>query len=250
MTDYSELAPGYERRYRDRDYGGIGRALCAQFAAQQGCVVEVGCGTGHWTALLAREGVETLGLDPSSMMLRQRLERRGRLLRASAEHLPLATGACAGLFVVNALHHFRDRAAFAREAARVLAPGASLAVVTLAPHRHEDRWGVYDYWPETLTRDLARYPERAALRDAWIEAGLSLHSDQVVEHLQEQRAAEDVLAHAESVKRSTSQLADLSDEEFAAGLSRIRAAIAASPSAPTTLQVDLRLHMYVFTRRR
>lgn len=96
----------------------------------------------------------------------------------------------------------------------MLSPGASLAIVTLTPHRGEDRWGVYDY------------------------------------HLRERRAAEDVLAHAESVKRSTSQLADLSEQEFAAGLSRIRAAIAASPSAPTALEVDLRLRMYVFTSRR
>src|SRR5919107_4727113 len=68
-------------------------------AAQDGRVLELGCGTGRLTVPVARAGAQIVGLDRSAAMLaraRQRL-RRSRaaalLLRGDIRHLPFRTRA-------------------------------------------------------------------------------------------------------------------------------------------------------------
>src|SRR5438046_9467298 len=60
-------------------------------------VVDLGCGTGRFTGLLADVyGTSVVGVEPSSRMLTGReplAAARGTFLAATAEALPLATGA-------------------------------------------------------------------------------------------------------------------------------------------------------------
>jgi SAM-dependent methyltransferase len=65
-------------------------------AAQDGPVLELGCGTGRVLAPVMRAGVDLVGIDRSAEMLararqrlrRARLLRRGRLVRGDIRHLP------------------------------------------------------------------------------------------------------------------------------------------------------------------
>src|SRR5689334_12439680 len=63
-------------------------------AAQDGPVLELGCGTGRLTIPVARAGADVVGIDRSEAMLaraRQRLRRArtaARLLRGDIRHLP------------------------------------------------------------------------------------------------------------------------------------------------------------------
>jgi SAM-dependent methyltransferase len=68
-------------------------------AAQEGRVLELGCGTGRLTVPVARAGTQVVGIDRSAPMLaraRQRLRRsraRALLLRGDIRHLPFRTRA-------------------------------------------------------------------------------------------------------------------------------------------------------------
>src|SRR5690349_9306417 len=63
-------------------------------SAQDGVVLELGCGTGRLTVPVARAGAAIVGIDRSAPMLaraRQRLRRArlsARLLRGDIRHLP------------------------------------------------------------------------------------------------------------------------------------------------------------------
>jgi ubiquinone/menaquinone biosynthesis C-methylase UbiE len=247
-TDYDAIAPGYDQRYRDRSYPGVARALRSLFEHAAGPVLEVGCGTAQWIAMLRACGVQALGLDLSAAMLAIARERaQGRLLRARADALPLRSALWRGVYCVHALHHFPDKGAFVAEAARLLAPGGSLAVISLDPERNEDRWVVYDYWPETRVHDLARYASDAQLR-GWCEAqGLRLRTYDVAEQIDETRSASELLARGVEFKRSTSQLADLDEAAWQRGLVRLAQA---NRDAGETLIVraSLRLSLWVFER--
>src|SRR2546421_3621082 len=117
MIDYDAIAPNYDRRYAENEYGGVERAVLAFVGAATGAVLEVGCGTGHWLGVLdglGRRGAGSLGIDRSWGMLERarRAMPAAALVRAEAERLPCRSASADRLFCVNAFHHFVDKAAF------------------------------------------------------------------------------------------------------------------------------------------
>jgi ubiquinone/menaquinone biosynthesis C-methylase UbiE len=97
-------------------------------------IVDIGAGAGHLALPLAARGHRVLAVDPAEAMLevlRARADRAGvsvERYHATAEALPL-TAASVELAVVADALHFLDVHRAGDEIARVLAPGAALAVV-------------------------------------------------------------------------------------------------------------------------
>lgn len=100
----------------------VGRLLGGIHA---GPVLEIGCGTGHWTQFLSGLGYNVLGIDPSEPMLEKARSRRlpdCEFVRARAEKLPLPDH-CMDLVVAVAVFEFIDnREAAFSEIHRVLRP--------------------------------------------------------------------------------------------------------------------------------
>ena len=145
-VDYDAIAADYDRRYARYDFSGIAAALRSFLSgASQGRVLEVGCGTGHWLAQIGAAH-DVVGVDPSSAMLRRarRAAPGARVLRATAEALPLRDRCVDRVFFINALHHVRDLVATLAGCRRVLRPGGGFLSIGLDPHSGADRWWVYD----------------------------------------------------------------------------------------------------------
>lgn len=227
-VDYDSLAPTYNRRFSKPD-GGVGAALLALVQkVQPECLLEVGCGTGHWLAQIGTLVPMCCGLDLSAGMLHQ-AQRQGaalRLTRGRATCLPFADGLFDLIFCVNALHHFGDPARFIAEAARLLRPGGMLAVVGSGPHGCRDSWYVYDYFAGVYESDLARFPTWEAVRGWMAASGLRDLESGEVEHISSVWQGWEVLADPFLEKHSCSQLALLTEEAYTAGRRRIEAALA------------------------
>jgi demethylmenaquinone methyltransferase/2-methoxy-6-polyprenyl-1,4-benzoquinol methylase len=122
-------------------------------------LLEIGCGTGHITAGLARAagpGGRVYALDLSDGMLgqtrllldREGLARRVALCCADAEKMPLADGSVDALFMSFTLELFDnpDIAVVLGECKRVLRPGGRLAVAAVTKEgHHEFLVGAYEW---------------------------------------------------------------------------------------------------------
>lgn len=77
MSSYGPLAPWYDRLTADVDYAAFADLYEAEFARQGGefrLLLDLCCGTGTLTCLMARRGYELIGADASVDMLMQARE--------------------------------------------------------------------------------------------------------------------------------------------------------------------------------
>lgn len=127
-TTYARIRPAYARR-------AVGRVVDAARAAERSAgrkvrVLDVGAGTGILTGQLSRAGLDCTAVEPLAEMLSQlrRALPAVPAVRAVAEMLPLRDRSVDVITVAQAFHWF-DAAAALAEAARVLAPGGTLALL-------------------------------------------------------------------------------------------------------------------------
>ncbi len=128
-------------------FGGMRRRAYRDLVRHSGVqpgdrVLDVGCGTGYLTALLAEAAGptgEAVGVDPSEAMVARasdvRAAGRARYLVGFAESLPLEDGAFDVVATSLALHHIAEdkQAAATSEMARVLRPGGRVLVADFRP---------------------------------------------------------------------------------------------------------------------
>lgn len=126
---------------------GLARARAAASLMPRGLVIgDLGCGTGWAARELIGNAARLICIDRSPGMLaaaRRSLGERSRgtlvdYREGELDALPLPDRALDGAVAALVLHHLATPDAALREALRVLKPGASLAVVELAPH--DEAW--------------------------------------------------------------------------------------------------------------
>lgn len=138
-------------------------------------VLEAGAGTGRLSIPLLERGVDLIGCDLSTPMLKRFQEKHpsARIARADASLLPFPTNHFDNVMTVHVLHLIPSWRAVLREFQRVLAPGgAYLNVSTWAPAGVSDSSKIREFWrgwmrengidaghpgvrdPETLSQEL------------------------------------------------------------------------------------------------
>jgi ubiquinone/menaquinone biosynthesis C-methylase UbiE len=251
VTDYDSVAERFDKRYSLYGYDGVRDTVLNFLGPAPVTTLEVGCGTGHWLATVEEdrrakavaERPILVGIEPSAPMLaRARGVAPGaRLVRARAEGLPWRDATFDRIFCVNALHHFSDRHRFFAEARRILKPGGGVLTIGKDPHAERDSWWVYDYFEETLEIDRTRFARVRTLRGDLATAGFAWAESWEADHIDVVHSASDALANGVVDRSFTSQLTVLSEEEFARGVARLRAADAQS-GGQLQLVSDFRLY--------
>jgi ubiquinone/menaquinone biosynthesis C-methylase UbiE len=250
VVDYDSVADGFDRRYALHTYSGVRETLTDFVGAEQpSAILEVGCGTGHWLQAVAGLSPLVAGIEPSfGMLARARYAAPdARLVRAPAETLPWRDASFDRVFCVNALHHFTDRQRFFAEARRILRPGGGLLSIGKDPHAERDEWWVYDYFPETREIDRARFAAVRTLRGEMSRAGFAWAESSEADCVEALTPLADAFAAGVVDRKYTSQLTVLSDDEFNAGVERLRAAEAerARDGGTLDLVTDFRLYATV-----
>lgn len=190
-------------------------------------VLDLGCGTGRWLVSQRSDDVALFGADPSAAMLAEaHAKQLPGLVRARAEALPFATAAFDYVVSSYAFHHFTDKERALDEVARVLSERGVFRINNVEPTAASD-WWIYEFFPETIAIDAARFWTRDRLTAALDARGFVV----AVQVDSGPREIPVVEAIAEAERRVVSQLALLDDAAYARGLTRLRQA---GPTVTTT----------------
>lgn len=94
-------------------------------------ILELGCGTGHLQASLARHGLPAIGLDRSPAMLRQARRRSDTLILADSQAIPVRNGTIQTVVAIFPAPYIIAPTTRA-QIAQVLQPGGRLVVLLAA----------------------------------------------------------------------------------------------------------------------
>ncbi|MEU4739073.1 methyltransferase domain-containing protein [Actinosynnema sp. NPDC023658] len=140
-------------------------------------VLEVGCGRGVGARRVLRRGPDLVrGVDLMPEQVARATaandDPRAAFVQGPCDDLPFTDASFDALLSVEAAQHFEDVAGFARESARVLAPGGRIAVTTFLA-RHDGAGPALAELLETFASGLDRaHPVDGVLRDLR-DAGLA-----------------------------------------------------------------------------
>ena len=132
-------------------------------------VLDLGCGTGIFTAAVAEQGAEVVGVDPAAAMLSVARGRSDqvRWLHAPAQGLDLERKFDAVVMTGHAFQCLltpKDREAVLATIARHLAPGGRFVFDSRNPEARE-----WDSWGPQATREARAHPEFGVV-ERWTEA--------------------------------------------------------------------------------
>jgi len=184
-------------------------------------VIDLGCGTGRFSELLAEHfGARVIGIEPSRKMLGEarRKPQTGNIVyeQGTGEAIPLAYAGADLVFISNVFHHFTDPAAVARECIRVLRPGGR---VCIRNGTRENDFPQRHFFPALERLIESELPARDEVRSIFAAAGFAVSAHRIVTQI----IASDWSSFVEkSALRADSFLARLSDDEFDAGMAALR----------------------------
>lgn len=123
-------------------------------------VLDMGCGTGNYTAAIAQVTENILGTDKSVGMIREARLKYSELpfILCDVISLPFKTEIFDAAFSIQVIHHVKDKLRFLKEAHRILRKGACFAI-DLCSHQQMRTFWLYHYFPKGLELDLARIPD-------------------------------------------------------------------------------------------
>ncbi len=151
--------------------------------------VDIGCGTGNYTAALSQAGADIIGVDPSDDMLDQAREKYPEMswVKGKAEELPFADESFDGAITTLTIHLWDNLIKGFQEVNRVIKPGGKLVIFTSMPHQMKGYW-LNEYFPSVIGKSMNMMPGFDSLQATLDRGGWRLSSTEkyfVTEDLQD-----------------------------------------------------------------
>ncbi len=125
-SDYRSDAPLYLKTYRRR------LAVVRRHFPRPGRVLDVGCAAGYFLSVMAEEGWQVTGIEPSDAIRAQAIERLGaeRVHGGLLHEVPLEPGSFDLVTFWDVIEHVPDPVAALAHVRTLLAPGGKLLIET------------------------------------------------------------------------------------------------------------------------
>jgi ubiquinone/menaquinone biosynthesis C-methylase UbiE len=186
-------------------------------------ILDMGCGTGNYSAALQGVVKQIIGIDKSHAMIGQALLKYPtlKLTKGDVIDLPYNSDTFDGCFAIDVLHHIEQKVKFMKEAYRILHKGSRIAIRHCSHEQLKSMW-YYHYFPRGLVVDLARLPDSPVIvslleQAGFLNIGIKIcYYDEVIER----ETPEDYLNKA--YRDSISTFALLTTKDIEAGCEQLR----------------------------
>ncbi len=216
--DYDNLSSNYDERFLGEEYDGIVSELQRFFDSE--VTLEVACGTGHWLNLFPKTKI---GLDYSSGMLSQAKEKNlHNLIQGNGIAIPLKSNSVNFAFMVNAIHFFEDRLKLFQEVFRVLKKKGKFLIIFADIYDSEYEWYLYDFFKEVKIFDEKRFVMSGTLENEIEKTGFGKLVVSKVEVIKKSYLGNEVWKDPFIKKYNSSQLSNLSEEDYRSGILAIK----------------------------
>jgi len=220
--DYDKVAMVYDQ-VREGNPEMVTQLLEEVSLTDTSLVLDIGCGTGNNTILLASSiPSRVAGLDISFGMLQKAWEKKNQipLVQAPADNIPFAADSFDFIYMTEVLHHLPDIPMTFQEIHRILKTSGLLCIVTQG-HRQIDNRMTSRFFPGTAAVDKERYPDIDVIIEQLKEAGFDTVKPKKYTY-KPVRLGPEYLETIE--KRGFSMLHKISREAYEKGLEDLRAA--------------------------
>jgi ubiquinone/menaquinone biosynthesis C-methylase UbiE len=229
---YDSIGVGYDTTRRADPY--IASRLWYHLGvAEGGLYLDVACGTGNYTTVLASRGGVLHGIDQSRQMIRSAQQKSSLVnwYQGDVAALPFKDGIFSGAFITCAIHHFESLLDVFAQVHRVMGSGR-FVIFTTTPQQTRGYW-LNEYFPKAMEKSIDQLPALDIVETALLEAGFRMDD---TEPYEVQSDLQDFFLYSgkhrpemylsESVRRGISTFASLADPlEVETGCSRLRADI-------------------------
>lgn len=140
-----------------------------------GKYLDIGCGTGNYTAALSTHGLRVVGVEPSGTMLQTAKLRHAEMdwIAGSAEGIPFPPDTFHGAIATLTIHHWHALEKGFSEISRVLKCKGRFVIFTSSPTQMKGYW-LNHYFPTMLTASIAQMPSLEAIGSAGEKSGLRI----------------------------------------------------------------------------
>jgi SAM-dependent methyltransferase len=182
-------------------------------------LLDLGSGTGMWANAFATwyEKIEVIAVEPAEAM-RARCQ-YPHVLPGDAANIPLDDRSVDAAWLSTVIHHVPDLTAAARELRRVVRPGGPVLIRSAFAGRHH-AITLFRFFPEAI-RILDSYPSVPDVEAAFAANGFSTVAFEQVPQVTAPSLRE---AAAKLRREAHTPLQLIMDDEYAAGLARLRQA--------------------------
>ena len=137
--------------------------------------LDIGCGTGNYTCILADKGLNFTGVDPAEKMLAKAKSRiqKVKWLHGTAEQIPTGDRTFDGIIATLTIHHWTDIKKAFTELNRVLADNGRIVIFTSTPEQMKGYW-LNHYFPKMLYSSIVQMPSLDTVQNAADEARLKI----------------------------------------------------------------------------
>ncbi|HQF41337.1 MAG TPA: class I SAM-dependent methyltransferase [Ignavibacteriaceae bacterium] len=230
-TDYSKIACTYNNRYKENYLSNIEKLL-KQLVFDNGykIILETGCGTGKWIKSFDDLNLKVFGLDYSLDMLKMfdRGDSKAQMINADACSIPVKDNSIDLIFCVNAIHHFPDKKKFISECKRTLKQNGMITAFGVDPYCDKE-WYVYDYFENVYQNDLKRFVPVDSIKEFLNSKDFRETDVSIAEKVFNERIGGEVFNDPFLKKNHSSQLANLSNEDYEKGMQKIKTQIKKDP---------------------
>jgi SAM-dependent methyltransferase len=204
-------------------------------------VLDVGCGTGRFSVLIARQfRCAVVGIDPSLPLLKKaktKCPREVDWILARSETIPFVDNTFGVCLASQVIHHMENKHQSFSEMYRVLRRGGRLGI-RYSSHTQLRAMLEYRFFPSALQIDLERAPDIHEVRDRVRTAGF----DSVGEYSVRQPLFESAEDYIEKIRlRYTSGLSLIPEEEYQKGLEEAKVYLRAHELAPSEKSAGITL---------